>query len=49
MEVEVKNANKNQQDDIFPLQLLQGNSSIFAVIELALIGAIAKLKSSRTS
>jgi hypothetical protein len=48
MEVEVKKANKNQQD-IFPLQLLQGNSSIFAVIELALIGAIAKLKSSRTS
>jgi hypothetical protein len=48
MEVEVKNANKNQQH-IFPLQLLQDNSSIFAVIELALIGAIAKLKSSRTS
>lgn len=48
MEVEVKNANKSELD-IFPLQLLQGNSSIFAVIELALIGAIAKLKSSRTS
>ncbi|MGI8501629.1 MAG: hypothetical protein ACR2LR_10885 [Hassallia sp.] len=32
MEVEVRKANENQQD-IFHLQLLQGNSRIFAVID----------------